>query len=316
MRIKFLTTRSVLLYLLFVVIAALFWCFITLNRTIQQDLTFSVEYVNVPNGVTMIDKLPKTINVTVKDKGSSFVKYYFSSDTKIKIRFDDFADNGLGMFKMTSVQLRNILKKSIGKDATIVSIYPESLNLKYTTLPGKKVPIRYDLDIEPDLKYVINGTTVTSLDSVFVYSDRHTLATIDEVYTYHVREAGLTDTLRRKVVLSPIAGARIIPNVVDVMVPIEQVIMKRKMVPVSVRNLPPGINVVVLPSTVEVSFLVPKSMFKDDGRDNDVTVVVDYNTIDPASKNNKAAISVGEAPAIYKNVEVGVDSVEYIIERH
>lgn len=316
MRKKYFTTRSVLLYLLFVVIAALFWCFITLNKSIQQDLSFSVEYVGLPQGVTMIDKLPTTINVTVKDRGSSFVKYYFSSDNKIQIKFSDFADNASGTFKMTSVQLRNILKKTLNRDATIVSIYPESMNLKFTTSPGKKVPIRYDLDIEPDLKYVINGTTETSLDSVMVYSDRRTLSTIDEVYTYHVKETGLTDTLRRKVVLSPIAGVRIIPNVVDVMVPIEQVILKRKMVPVSVRNLPPGINVVVLPSTVEVSYLVPKSLYKDEARDNDVTVVVDYNTIDVTSKNKKAAISVGEAPAVFKNVEVGVDSVEYIIEKH
>ena len=316
MRKKYFTTRSVLLYLLFVVIAALFWCFITLNKVIQQDLTFTVEYVGVPAEVTMIDKLPTTINVTVKDRGMLFVKYYLTSSNKIQIKFSDYADNASGLFKMTSVQLRNILKKSLNRDATIVSIYPESMNLKYTTSPGKKVPIRYDLDIEPDLKYVINGTTETSLDSVMVYSDRLTLSTIDEVYTYHVKETGLTDTLRRKVVLSPITGARIIPNVVDVMGPIEQVILKRKMVPVSVRNLPPGINVVVLPSTVEVSYLVPKSLYKDETRDNDVTVVVDYNTIDVTSKNKKAAISVGEAPAVFKNVEVGVDSVEYIIEKH
>ncbi len=316
MRKKYFTTRSVLLYLLFVVIAALFWCFITLNKIIQQDLTFTVEYVGMPAEVTMIDKLPTSINVTVKDRGMLFVKYYLSSSNKIQIKFSDYADNASGMFKMTSVQLRNILKKSLNRDATIVSVYPESLNLKYTTLPGKKVPIRYDLDIEPDLKYVINGTTQTSQDSVLVYSDRRTLETIDEVYTYHVKETGLTDTLRRKVVLSPINGATIVPNVVDVMVPIEQVILKRKMVPVSVRNLPQGINVVVLPSTVEVSYLVPKSMYKDEGRDDDVTVVVDYNTLDVASKNNKAKISVGESPAVYKNVEVSVDSVEYIIEKH
>lgn len=304
-----------MLYLLFVVIAALFWCFITLNKSIQQDLTFDVEYVGVPVDVTMIDKLPTTITVTVKDRGSSFVKYYLGSNMKLVVPFETYTDNGLGVFKMTAIQLKNLLKKSIGRDATIVSIYPESLNLKFTTLPGKKVPIRYDLDIEPDLKYVINGTTITSHDSVLIFSDRRTLTSIDEVYTYHVQEKGLTDTLHRKVKISPINGVKIEPSVVSVIVPIEQVILKRKMVPVSVRNLPHGINVVILPSTVEVSFLVPKSLYKDDERDNDITVVVDYNTLDIKSKNNKAAISIGESPAVYKNVEVGVDSVEYIIEK-
>ncbi len=315
MQIKSQTTRSILLYLLFVVIAALFWCFITLNKSIQQDLTFNVEYTGIPSDVTMIDKLPTTVTVTVKDRGSSFVKYYLASDMKIVIPFETYADNGLGVFKMTSIQLKNILKKSIGRDASIVSIYPESLNLKFTTLPGKKVPIRYDLDIEPDLKYVINGTTVTSHDSVVIFSDRRTLSSIDEVFTYHVQEKGLTDTLHRKVKIAPINGVKIVPAIVNITVPIEQVIMKRKMVPVSVRNLPPGINVVVLPSTVEVSFLVPKSLYKDDERDNDITVVVDYNTLDIKSRNNKASIAIGESPAVYKNVEVSMDSVEYIIEK-
>lgn len=306
-------SKSVLLYLVFVLISAVFWCFITLNKTVQQDISYRLEITNIPSEVTLIDDIPASINVAVRDKGSAFVKYLFGVEPIIKVRFSDFSDSNTGYFRMNSLQIRNAVKKLLNREATIVSILPDAISLKFTSLPGKKVPIRFDMEIEPDIKYVVNGVPVMEFDSVMVYSDRETLAEINEVYTYHVQESGLTDTLRREVTIAPVVGARVVPRTIHIMVPIEQLIAKRKQVPITVRNLPEKVQLLLSPSVVEAKYLVPKSLFKNNS--NDITAIVDYNTFNWASSSNKVAVFVGESPAVYKNIELLPDSVEYIIEK-
>ena len=68
-------TKSILLYLFFVLISAVFWGFVTFNQNVQQDMAIPLEITNIPENVTMISTPPTTITITVKDKGSSFLKY-------------------------------------------------------------------------------------------------------------------------------------------------------------------------------------------------------------------------------------------------
>lgn len=306
-------TKSILLYLFFVLISAVFWGGVTFNQNVQQDMAIPLEITNIPENVTMISTPPTTITITVKDKGSSFLKYLLKPLPKVKINFSDYSDLNSGMLRVNSIRLRSAIKRAFDREATITSVLPDHLDLKFTSLPGKKVPIRYDMDIEPNIKYVVNGPMETSQDSVLVFSDRETLAEINEVYTYHVQEIDLTDTLHRQVTIAPIVGARVEPRTISIMVPIEQLIKKRSTVHVSVRNQPEGVNVIVFPSSITASYLVPKSEYKNPTAP--ITAIVDYNGIDFRSKSNKVAVMVGEAPAVFKNIELQPDSVEYIIEK-
>lgn len=305
-------TRSVLLYLFFVFISAIFWCFVTLNKTTQQDVTFSIEITEIPSKVTFITDPPTAISVSIRDKGVSFLRYMMGDPPKLRLKFSEFSDPNTGQFTINAVQLRNLVKRIVGRDATVVSVMPEAIKVKYTKL-CKKVPIRLDATVKPDIRYVVTGYPVLSQDSVTVYGDAETLGEISEVYTYHVDERDITDTLRRDVTIAPIVGAKIVPRTVHMTVPVEQLILKRKMIPVTLRNNPASVKIVVFPSTVEATYLVPKSLFKINR--NDITAIVDYNSINFKSSSNKVAVRVGESPAIYRNVELSTDSVEFIIER-
>ena len=52
--------RSALLYLFFIVISAVFWCFLTFNGDIQLDLQVPLE-INKPKNVHMLSKVPETV---------------------------------------------------------------------------------------------------------------------------------------------------------------------------------------------------------------------------------------------------------------
>ena len=65
--------HNVALYLVFVVIASLFWLVMWLNDSIQETFDVRLRIYNVPDSVTFIDNPPAGLHVTVRDKGTSLL---------------------------------------------------------------------------------------------------------------------------------------------------------------------------------------------------------------------------------------------------
>ncbi len=304
-------TRSILLYLSFVGISAIFWSFLTFNSDVQLDIEVPVE-MNMPDNVHLLSRVPDTLTVTVKDRGYRFFSYFFHKTPKLTLRFNDYSD-GSGNIKVDQSHLKKALAPVLNKRATIVSVLPESINIRYTDLPGKKVPVKADIIVEPREDYTLFGALIQSQDSVLVFSDAKTLSEINEVYTYHVEETDLTDTLRRKVSIAPINGAVVEPRSIDIMVPIEKLRSQSRTIKIAVRNAPRNVKMLLFPGDVEVTYRAPMSRVNDEAN---ITAVVDYNSIDFTSPSNKVKVMIGEVPAAYQDVKFSHDSVEYIIEKH
>ena len=245
-------TKSILLYLSFVVISAVFWSFLTFNRDVQLDIEVPVE-MSLPSNVHLLAKVPDTLTVTVRDRGYRFFYYLFQKKPILKLRFSDYSD-GNSAFKIDQSHLKKAIAHILNKQAVIMSVLPESISIKFTDLPGKKVPIKTDIVVEPRENYTQYGMLIQSQDSVLVFSDAKTLSEINQVYTYHVEEVDLTDTLRRKVTIAPINGAVVEPRAIDIMVPIEKLKTQTRTIKIVVRNAPPGVKMLLFPSDVEVTY--------------------------------------------------------------
>jgi YbbR domain-containing protein len=294
-----------------VVISAVVWSFLTFNSDVKLDMEVPVK-VSMPSNVHLLSRVPDTLTVTVSDRGYRFFSYLFHKTPTLTLRFGDYND-GNGNFKVDQSHLKKALAAILNKHATIVSVLPENINIRFTDLPGKKVPVKTDILVEPREDYTRYGALIQSQDSVLVFSDAKTLSEINEVYTYHVEETDLTDTLRRRVTIAPINGAVIEPRAIDIIVPIEKLKQQTRTVKIVVRNAPAGVKMLLFPSDVEVNYRSPVSRIKDDAG---ITAVVDYNAVDFASPSNKVKVMIGEMPAAYQDVELSHDSVEYIIEKH
>lgn len=303
-------TRSIVQYLCFVIIAAVFWGFLTFNNNVKVEVEVPVKLV-LPDNIHLLSKVPDTLTVTLSDRGYKFIADLFKKRPTLNLRFTDYSD-GTNTFKIDQDHLKKALAPLFNKRANIVSVLPESINVKYTDLPGKKVPIKADIIVEPHLDYTQYGTLIFSQDSVLVFSDAETLSKIDEVYTYHVKELDLTDTLRRRVTIAPIKGAVTEPRSIEVVVPIEELVKLKRNVKISVRNAPSDVKMLLFPSNVDITFRSPKSCIK---QAESITAIVDYNEVNVASPGNKVRVNVGEVPMAFKDPMLSPDSVEYIIEK-
>lgn len=301
--------KNFFLYALFVMISFVFWLLLTLNNEVQKDYSVRLSLKSVPDSVMILSDLPSEIRVSVKDKGSSLLRYSLGDSPSININFNDFRDSE-GNIIISALELRTLVANSFGSGVTILSINPEMIKSKFTTLPPKKVPVIVDASVQPNLQFVISGSVVPAIDSVLVYGDRGSLDKINEVYTYHFEERNLKDTLRREVKISPIPSVKIVPSKIDVIIPIEPLITKQLSIPVVSRGVPYGLDIVTFPSKVNISYLVPASEYK---MSQDFVAEVYYG--DVLSKTNKLKLYLNHTDWRYGDISLGMDSVEYIIEK-
>ena len=84
-------TKSIMQYLTFVLISAVFWGFLTFNGDVQLDLEVPVE-VSLPANVHLPTKVPDTLTVTLRDKGYRFISYMFYKSPKLTLRLSDYND--------------------------------------------------------------------------------------------------------------------------------------------------------------------------------------------------------------------------------
>lgn len=302
--------KDVVTYLVFVCVAFVFWLLLSLDTEVQRDYDIPFQITEIPDSVTMISTPPTTINVGVQAKGSQLLRFNWGRIAPLKINFREFVDDE-NNWSVSSVKLESKMREYFGNSVLINSIRPDSLKLIYTSIPGEKVPLEIDIDVNPNLQYIISGDITTNIDSVMVYSPEGR-SIPSKVVTEKVVRRNLKDTTTVEVKFKHVAGVRFIPDRVSVKIPVEPLIAKRQVVRIHPENLPNKRDVITFPSRVEVSYLVPMSRYNDE--DDHIQAFVDFNDI--ATSRHKAAVHLSLLPPYISNVSIVPDSVEYVIENN
>ncbi len=299
--------QNVLLYLLFVAVAFVFWVFLSLDTEVQRDFELPVELADVPDSVTVIGQVPPALGVSVKGKDSQLLRFLWGKMSPIKFKWQENVQDA--SFVINKPRLESRLREYFGNGVQIISCRPDSLRLSFTSQPGVKVKLMVQADIHPNLQYIVSGPIKADVDSVTLYSVADLPRSLKFVSTEPIVKSDLNDTMRYEVAVKPISGVRIIPDKVVVTVPVEPLISRKRNVRIDVNNMPEGVSLITFPSKIEISYLVPMSAYNDDYQ---MKAYVDYRNVKPSRR--KLPVTISAVPSVYHNVSFSPDSVDYIIE--
>lgn len=302
--------KSVLTYLLFVCVAFIFWVVLSLDTQVQRDFDVPVIIEDIPDSVTIISEVPQKISAVVEAKGSQLLRYMWGSMPPLKLKFTDYANTDNHNFFVPKSKVDSRLRDYFGQSVELMAARPDSLSLSFTTTPGVRLAVHVNSDITPEFQYIISGPVKADVDSVTAYAVGGVPRSLTVADTEWIVRTDLKDTCVYEVRIKPIPGVRFIPDKLNITVPVEPLISKRRTVPVEVVNLPEGIGLITFPSSVDVTYLVPMSDYNDD---YPVKAYADYNSLD--LHKNKIKLTPSLMPELYRNVALHPDSVEYIIEK-
>lgn len=303
--------KSLWQYLMFVLLAGIFWLIMALNDEVQSDFSVKVEISGVPDSVTFITDPPTTINVTVRAKGSTLLRRKFMETPTISIPFSEYSSHN--KLSVSPSALMSRMRAVFGAGASISITSTDSIGVAYTTSPGKLVPIKVDADVAAALGKVINGHPKLNVREARIYSVKDIIDTMMYVVTMPIIRRNLSEPLKIHVDIKPIKGVRIEPSSVEVTIPVEPLENRKTFVPVTPVGVPPGESIALFPQKVEVSYLVPMSM-SEELPASAFRVIANYDDIAPGS-SAMVKVMIDKVPAGVENASLQVDSIEYTIIR-
>ena len=298
--------RNVLTFLVFLLISTGFWFIMALNDEVQHEFEAPLSINGIPADMTIMTSIPSHISVDIKDKSISLIRWDWGKVPQIDLDYSQFQNNGRAL-TMNSTQLTGIIRSTFGGNTNVVEVRPDSLYLLFTTIPAVRKKIHLLADVTTSPQYTVSGPFQLSSDSVNVYSLTNISRDL-KIYTDSIDLTGLTDTTYVKVNLTGPTNVKIEPSMIEVMIPVEPLISKRVTVPVEVVDHPDNVKVITFPSTADVTYTLPISLYNRD--DSKPRIIATY-----INGARKLALSLDNVPNIYNSPHLETDSVEYLVER-
>jgi len=308
-KLKSNSGKKIVQFSMFVLISFVFWAALTLNENFIFDVKYPVKITNVPDSVTIISDIPNAIKVNVNAKGIYYFKYKLKSLPTINVDYNRFAEKNRILLGKSDLQ--QLFRDMFGSNSIATSFSPDSINILYTHRKGKPVKLKLITEESSNNQFILNGSITCDQEEVLLYSTDNISSKIIEVETAPIKYDNLNKTTTLKVKVIPPKGMRAVPDSVNVTIPIEPLISKKRLANIEAINVPEGQRLITFPSNIEINYLIPKSLFNNENKL--IRVIVDYKDIKPTSK--KVPLKLIDIPTNYRGAAVNVDSVEYVIEK-
>ena len=305
-------SREFLIFLFFMFVSFSFWLLQVLNDDYETEYTVSLRMKDVPDNVVLTSELPSNMKITLKDRGTVLVNYSWGQGLlPLTLDFTEYSDKG-NQVRIPSMSLAKKISAQLSQSTKLVAIKPDTLEFIYTKGAAKTVPVKLCGTITPERQYYVSDT-IFSPDSVRVYAPKAILDTITAAYTKTVDFEGVSDTVRKRVSIAPVKGARFIPDYSDLTLKVDVYAEKTVDVPVVGVNFPHDKVLRTFPSKVKVTFQIGLSRFMEVDAD-DFQVVVDYNDLQNEG-GDKCRLQLKEMPKGVNHVRVNPKDMDYIIEQ-
>lgn len=302
--------RNIATFAIFLLIAAVFWFLTALNDEVQRSYEIPIVLENVPEGITLLNNAPLKANVVVKNRGRSLIQFDWGKKPTININFDDFNHSSQSRVVISEQRLGSMVRNIFGNETDLISLRPDSINLYYTSRPGERLPIHVNIDAQTDPQYIIYGNMQYSADSATVYSVHGLSSKILTLNTHKISLRNLSDSTTIDVPLEIPAGTRVEPSVIKVTIPVQPLVMKKRMLSIKTLNVPAGRRMITFPSSVEISYLIPQNFYKEPT--SNISATVNFRDIEAGSE--QIPVSIKNIPDFYRGLAAKPDKVEFLIE--
>lgn len=306
------SSREFLIFLFFVFVSFCFWLLQVLNDDYETEFSVPLRLRNVPGDVVLTSELPGELKIGVKDRGTVLANYMLGQTFyPISLDFKDYDDKG-NRVRIPISTLQKRISVQLNQSTKLLTIRPDTVEFIYTKGKAKKVPVKIQGKIELDRQYYISDI-IYSPDSVMVYAPQEILDTITAAYTQPVNFENVSDTIRRRVNLAQVRGAKFTPSFDDVTLMVDIYAEKSVEVPIRGVNFPPDKVLRTFPSKIQVTFQIGLSHFKSVTAD-DFFIGVTYESL-LNNKREKCPVSLKSVPRYVNHVRLNPKEVDYLIEQ-
>ncbi|RKY78997.1 hypothetical protein DRQ07_06910 [candidate division KSB1 bacterium] len=290
-------------------IAFFLWLYVVTDNYFIYKVKIPLILSNKPQNKVLLNPVPSDVSIEVKGTGKDILRFLYANK-KIVINIKNLENSA--QYRLSVDMIKGIPENSGIRPIRIIN--PKKINVQVDEFFVKKVPVVPDIHLKPMDGYIQVGDVCLEPDSIIISGPRSKVKSLKMVVTDSVFYSKIIKDFKGEVeLINPDKGAiEISRKKVKYKAKFQRIgerIFTR--IPVEVINVPKGISVIVVPSTmtlrlqagVEVLSKIDKSMIKA--------------TIDFRSRNrypNKKLSAVIELPDNIITYEAKPQFFEIIVE--
>ena len=301
-------------------LASLFWLLTSLSKEYVDEIRIPVVYQDLPENLLVVNELQYEVSAEAKGFGFNLLWYLLNFEqVEIPVNANPanlsrIVRNGEEIhFYLTESKSRSLFS---GQDEQleIQGISPDTLFIKFKPKYSKLVPVKLDAEISFDKQHGMVQSAILAPDSVLVSGLKEEIDQIKFISTEPQSWLGLDESLIANVMLltyEDLPLVQLSETQVSVELNVVEFTEGSISIPLNIVSQNPG-SIKVFPSSVDVTYQVPLSAFKEINPSQFQASVV-VNSLEP--NQSQLSVSVDRQPSFVKGVRVNPAQVEFIIQK-
>jgi len=283
-----------------------------LAKDYETTLTVYPKVRNSLSASVYVDAADNNLQLQIKAPGFFILRKKFTRNNSVSIDLKS-SEKEASELKLTTISLKEKIADNFDKTVQITSIHPETI---YYTLSGnisKKVPVVANFNITFKNEYRQNAPVQFSPDSVIVRGAQANIDSIKQIVLPFHKYDNVDKTIEDIASIVAPENVLIEPLRVKYKIPVARCTAGSVSVPIRVVNAPSNSTLVLLPSAIEVKYLVPVKEYTS-VNSSDFAVEVDFKETNN-SLNRRIKVNLVKNPSEVFDIKIEPAFVEFLIRQ-
>jgi len=302
-------------FLGFIVLASGFWMLQYFQEKFEFEIPMKVNYMHIPAGIALSDKLPQIITLHVQDKGSAFLNYKYKSRKQplsITINMGTISLNRTS-YLIDPSTLYALITDQLFATTQLKTYSPDRIEINYSPLAQKELPIGIHGTISPAFGYLFLDSIRIEPSQVIAFGAKNALDTLQIIRTKALNYNNINNHWTVSAELQAPEGIHLSIDHVMLSAETEEYTEKTFELPVLCNNIPSNRKIHFFPSTIELSVKVGLSKYSQLSK-TDFEIAVNYNDLKEKSSTN-CSLTLTQKPRWVDNYRIIPEVIEFLIEQ-
>ncbi len=291
--------------------AFLIWLFTKLSQRYQSEINVAVTYT-IPEKRIIAGSAPQKIPILIEAGGWQLVRKYFTSNkSTINLLLEENKD----FQTFSSIQLSSMASRNFNTNLKVLSGSLDPITIRMDDKSFKRIPVRLRESVTLAAQFQLSDTIRIMPDSVTVSGPEFVINSLSHWETENLNLKDLKKSQNAPLLLKKhqVETVSFQPAVVTCKINVEQYTENAFEVPLVVENAPSNSMYIVLPTSVEVKFVVGLGLYESITA-NRFMAVADFSKIDTLNPV-PIPIRLKEIPPGIKNVSFQPKTAQFYINK-
>ena len=306
--------KEIIIFIFFLLLSFGFWLLQSLQRDYERRIELPLRYKNVPSEWILSGSNPDTINILLKDKGTTLFYYSWKANfNPVDISVTGLPRLSEHVLHVSGSVIETAVSKQLISSTSVISIEPHEFELRYDTLSSRLVPVAGNVKISTMQGFQISGDIKVSHPEVRIYGRSNVVDYLKEVKTKLVSLENLSGTKEVTAQLDLPEGVKTDHETVKLTIPVEEFTEKKIKLPILCPDIPNNYVLRMFPASVEVICNIPVSQFRELTADK-LEIIIPFEEFKQSQNTGKMLVRLIDKPSWVINYSVVPNELEFIIE--